>query len=98
MKKCRLQEPLLHHVIYRRQKASSKIYEINTNYSTYETGYKKSLSSYLSSLFLVKMQNYPRLKLPQPPALPEDLKKGEWYLTTYGLSMNSDTEIVGSTV
>lgn len=63
------------------------------NYSAYETGYKKSLSSYLSSLYLVKMQNYPSLKLPQPPALPEALKKGEWHLTTsYGINMSSDTE------
>lgn len=39
------------------------------------------------------MQNYPTLKLPQPPALPEALKKGEWYLTTsYITSTNSDTE------
>lgn len=39
------------------------------------------------------MQNYLSLKLPQPPALPEALKKGEWYLTTsYSISTNSDTE------
>lgn len=45
------------------------------------------------SLYLVKVQNYPSLKLPQPPALPEALKKGEWYLTaSYGVSTNSDTE------
>ncbi|KAI1242601.1 hypothetical protein IHE44_0000133 [Lamprotornis superbus] len=39
------------------------------------------------------VQNYPSLKLPQPPALPEALKTGEWYLTaSYGVSTNSDTE------
>lgn len=39
------------------------------------------------------MQNYPNLKLPEPSALPEALKKGEWYLNAlYGVITNSDTE------